>query len=359
MRGVQRPALAEPREWLHLAVARALEEGRLDGAGARVAAKAWAALAARSVARPLLAPAGVRVVAVGGATLGGSGKTPLAVACARALALAASTSARVALVGHAHGARPRRVRVVAPDDEVDEVGDEALVAARALAGAEVEVIVGPTRAEALAFAARRASVLVLDGVLQTAPTRATLALLAVDAAAPWGAGHVPPRGDLRAPVPALLDAADAVVAIADEADRGAALDVCTRYHAVATSRGARLGGDGGALVGWGELARMRLGLACAVARPARLLSFLRRRGVVPVALARAPDHAAFRPGALDAPDAPRDVDAWLATAKCALHVPLPRGTGRARARQPPVATIDYDVVIPPPLAARLAAAVAP
>jgi tetraacyldisaccharide-1-P 4'-kinase len=172
---------------------------------------------------------------------------------------------------------------------------------------------------------------------------------------------VPPRGDLRAPVPALLGAADMVVAIADEADtsgpEGGAL---ASYRAVATSRGARLGGDGGTLVTWPELARLRLGLACALARPARLLSFLRRRGVVPAVVARAPDHGALRPGALEAPAV--DVDAWLATSKCALHVPLSREAGLAspvRARHPPVATIDYDVVISPQLAARLAAAVAP
>jgi tetraacyldisaccharide 4'-kinase len=292
----------------------------------------------------------VRVVAVGGATLGGGGKTPLAIACARSLAL--SIGARVALVGHAYGARPGRARAVVPGDAADEVGDEAVVSARALAGAGVEVIVAPTRAEAVAFAARRASVLVLDGVLQTAPVRATLALLAVDAAAPWGAGHVPPRGDLRAPVPALLGAADAVVAIADEVDDGSEAGGWAGYRAVTSSRGARPGGSAGPLVGWDELARLRLGLACALARPARLLGFLRRRGVVPAALARAPDHGRVRPAALQ-----DDVDAWLATEKCALHVPdLGRRTGRTR---PPVATIDYDVVISPQLAARLAAAVAP
>ena len=41
----------------------------------------------------------------------------------------ARAGARVALVGHAYRATPGRARVVAPDDALHEVGDEALVAA--------------------------------------------------------------------------------------------------------------------------------------------------------------------------------------------------------------------------------------
>lgn len=331
-----------------LAIARSLEEGRLDGAAARLLARAWAPIAARSVVRALALPRGVRVVAVGGATLGGSGKTPLAVACARVLA---GQGARVVLVGHAYRARPGRARVVATGNLAADVGDEALVSARALSAVGVPVVVAPSRAGAVAFAAGLGDVLVLDGVLQTAPVRASLALLAVDAGQPWGAGHVPPRGDLRAPIGALLAAADAVVTVGDDGE------------ARATSGGAWLDG---ALVGWDELARRRVGLACALARPSRLLGFLHRRGVVPVAVVRARDHGVLVPRSLD--DG-AGVDLWLATAKCAsacaLHLPAwtgsgaPRAPRASRALRAPVATIDYDVVPAPSLAARLAAALAP
>jgi tetraacyldisaccharide 4'-kinase len=339
------------RRMLHapmLAVARSLEEGRLDGTSARLLSRAWGPLAARAVARPLELPAGARVVAIGGATLGGSGRTPLAMACARALA---AQGAPVVLVGHAYRARPGEARVVTPGDAAAEVGDEALLAARALAATGVRVVVAPSRSEAVAFAARSASVLVLDGVLQAAPVRARLALLAVDADEPWGAGHVPPRGDLRAPIRALLAAADAVVAIGDTGLRTRLMrdrvGACV-LEAPVTSGGARLDG---ALIPWEELERRRVGVACALARPSRLLSFLRRRNVIPVALARALDHAPIDPRALDV-----DVDVWLATPKCALHVPHRADGGNGR---PPLATIDYDVVISPELSARLAGAVAP
>ncbi|HEY6463199.1 MAG TPA: tetraacyldisaccharide 4'-kinase, partial [Polyangiaceae bacterium] len=192
-----------------LAIARALEDGRLRGPIARVLSRAWAGAASRSVARPLEVPAGVRVVAVGGATLGGSGKTPLAIACARHLA---RDGARVAFVGHAYRARPGHAREVSGADPLDEVGDEALVAARMLEAHGVRVFVGPSRGAALALATRGVDVVVLDGVLQTRPARAWLSLLSVDADEPWGrARAVPPCGDLRAPVHALLSATDQVV----------------------------------------------------------------------------------------------------------------------------------------------------
>ncbi len=124
------------------------------------------------------------MVAVGGATLGGSGKTPLAIACAEAMA----DGARVAYVAHGYRARPERAaRRHAVDDDVATVGDEALVAARALAG-RASVVVAPSRQAALELAAERADVVVLDGVLQThtaprhalSPRRST----PID---PWGA----------------------------------------------------------------------------------------------------------------------------------------------------------------------------
>ena len=161
---------------------------------------------------------GRALITVGGATLGGDGKTRLALACAAHLA---ERGVRVALVGHGHRATPGDARVVAPTDPVELVGDEALVLARRLAdlgiGERVPVIVAPRRTvAAVELAFRHADVVVLDGTLQVAPVRATLALLAQSADAPWGAaGLCPPRGDLRASRARLLAAADLQVELAD------------------------------------------------------------------------------------------------------------------------------------------------
>ena len=183
-------------------LARALEAGR----GGPVSALRGARLGRHGRVAPvasLVVSDGVKVVVVGGATLGGSGKTPLSIACAKQLA---GEGHSVALVGHAYRARPDRCRVVSPADAVEIVGDEALAAARALQSTGVRVVVGPGRQAALDHALRMARVVASYGVAQLSPQRAALALLAVDAAHPWGAGFCPPCGDPRAPREALLSA---------------------------------------------------------------------------------------------------------------------------------------------------------
>jgi tetraacyldisaccharide 4'-kinase len=280
------------------ALADRLERGTLArGALARGAAWAWGR--AVRVERPLVWPDGVRVLTVGGATLGGSGKTPLAIALARH---AAERGEAVALIGHAYGAKPgpARARVVRSDDAVQVAGDEAIVCARALEGCGARVVVAPKRQAAVDFAiAHGARVLVVDGALQTTPRRADLALLAVDADAPWGAGLLPPMGDLRAPVARLLGASDAVVPIDD---------ACIR------SRGARVGSE---ILPWSELRSMRLGLVTCLARPERLIRWLSARGVMPVIAIHRGDHAVRSSPRISASE---PVDAWIATEKCALHV---------------------------------------
>lgn len=254
-------------------LAEALEAGRWDGVLARCLARAYAPFSSRGLVRPGRVP-GVPVVCVGGATLGGSGKTPVAIAIARRL------GPRAVLVGHAHRARPRRARIVAAADPVEEVGDEALVCAAAHEG---PVVVGPSRQAAIDLALTlRPSALVLDGPLRLDDARG-LSVLAVDASAPWGSGALPPAGDLRAPATELTALADHVVRVAPAFD-----------------------------VVWEVPPPARVGLFTALARPARLL----RQLDVAVHVA-APDHGPAPPGL-----ARRlaEADGWLATPKCAVHL---------------------------------------
>lgn len=313
-------------------VARALERGELRGGLARLGAWGWARVAAARVARPLVFPEAVTVLAVGGATLGGSGKTPLALACAAALA---ARGRAVALVGHAYGADPGRPRIVSPDDPLARVGDEARLSARGLreAGHEVPVVVAPTRQDAVdaavaLFAPRpEAPVLVLDGVAQTRPRRADLALLAVDPVHPWGiAGACPPLGDLRAPVASLVGATDLTVAVEP------------------TLLGARVE-PGGERVTVPDLRALRVGLWTAIARPDRLVARLRSAGIEPVAVVQGRDHALPR-----RPPAPHP-DLWLMTPKCAEHLREARALAR---RGAPVAVTEQSIELPAELRARLA-----
>ncbi|WP_394843386.1 tetraacyldisaccharide 4'-kinase [Pendulispora brunnea] len=288
-------------EMVRRALARSLEGGRFSGVPARAFERVWHRWSACRVARPLQVPDGIVTIAIGGTTLGGSGKTPLALACARF----AAESQRVALIGHAYRATPGTARIVQPTDDVHLVGDEALMCAQALsAPSGVDVIVAPTRQQALDFAvARGARILVLDGVLQMAPRHATLSLLACDARAPWGSGACPPCGDLRAPKDALLAACDRVVTLSDDLVR---------------SRGA-IAPDG-ALLSYAELARMNLGLVTSVARPARIRERLEAHGIVPRAVLHASDHGAPSPHTLASLAATHRVEGWLTTHKCAIHL---------------------------------------
>jgi tetraacyldisaccharide 4'-kinase len=287
-----------------------------------------------------VAKEGVRVIAVGGATLGGSGKTPLAIACARAIA---QTGARVVLIAHGYRARPGAARLVRPEDRLADVGDEAIAAARALAGV-ARVVVAPARQAALEHAAALADVVVLDGVLQTRPRCAALSLLALDGESPWGAGEVVPRGDLRAPPAALLAACDGAVVLTDRLDgRGGQREAA--WTGIVDSRGAF---SSGGLVPWTSLAGFRVGLFAALARPRRLLAFLARRGVVPSAVHCLPDHG-DPAAALRLQSSHPSVELWIASPKCALHL---------EARGIPHAVLEHVVTLESDLRGVLAAAVA-
>jgi tetraacyldisaccharide 4'-kinase len=301
---------------------------RLAAGDTSTAARALAAIWARAanVARPLHLPAGTAVIAVGSAVLGGAGKTPLAIALCRALPGAA-------LIGHGYRARPGRARVVAPGDPLALVGDDALTAARLLPG--TTVVVGPRREAAIAHAAALGHrVQVVDGLLQAAPIRVALSILVLDATAPWGSGACPPAGDLRAPREALLDAADVVAAIlpagATLPEELAALGAIAVPSRIESAGGRPLG----ALVG------LRLGLLSTVARPARVLDALASAGLRPAVTLRFGDHASPDLGrSAGGRVAGHRVDAWLATARCAVRLP-------AEVAGAPVLPLEHRLDVP-------------
>lgn len=251
--------------------------------------------------------------------LGGAGKTPVALAVTRALA---ALGERPALVGHAYRARPGRARIVHPGDAVSAVGDDALAAARALGEAAV-VVVGPSRQAAVDHAAALGHrVIVVDGLLQTAPERLARAILVLDALAPWGAGACPPLGDLRAPPASLLLAADLIAALQpdgtapDPALPAGAVPVPSRITGAISRTGETLPLE--------ALRRLRSGLLLAVARPDRIVAALAREGVRPEITLLLGDHVTPSARILARAGLAR-VDAWLTTARCATRLPAEIG----------------------------------
>lgn len=214
--------------------------------------------------RTLELPDHVAVIGVGGATIGGSGRTPLAIAIVSALA---ARGVAVALVGHGYGARIDRPHQVRPSwSAVGAFGDEAVVAARALEGV-APVIVGPTREGAVRHAAERAAVVVVDRLLQTRPRRLACALLATTLARSELGGATFPFGDRAASSDRLLAASDEVVRIPgpDAQER------VTLAPAVDPA--------------------LRVALITSLARPARARDAAARVGVSPVVHVERPDHA--------------------------------------------------------------------
>jgi tetraacyldisaccharide-1-P 4'-kinase len=244
----------------------------------------------------------------------------------------------------------------------------------------VEVIVAPRRAEAMEFAVqvRRVDAIVLDGVLQTSPSRAALSLLAVDAVEPWGrTGRLPPCGDLRAPPEVLREACDLVVPVGEDSQDAMTVsdgvwppDGPDRERALLPWSGLIRMAEGterhGYVAGTPEgttghpptIARKgttRIGLFCALARPERLLRSLRRRGLTPVRVVRTDDHgprggrsvAAMYQAFREAEEG--SVDLWLASSKCAPHVVPP---------PPNLFTIDHALELSRGMVARVRALLA-
>jgi tetraacyldisaccharide 4'-kinase len=149
------------------------------------------------------------VICVGNFTVGGTGKTPAALALARLLA---ESGERPALLTRGYGGRlagPVRVdpRTHGPAD----VGDEPLLLARV-----APTVVSRDRpAGARACAEVGATAIVMDDGLQNPSLQKDLAFAVVDGAAGIGNGLCLPAGPLRAPLAAQWPLVDAVIVVGD------------------------------------------------------------------------------------------------------------------------------------------------
>jgi tetraacyldisaccharide 4'-kinase len=149
---------------------------------------------------------GVPVLCVGNFTLGGSGKTPMALAIAELLIEAGE---KPVFLTRGYGGSIRGPALVGPDDRADKVGDEPILLAR----------LAPTivAADRVAGAARAieagASVIIMDDGFQNPSLSKAGAIVVVDGEAGIGNGLSFPAGPLRAPLYAQTPFATAVVII--------------------------------------------------------------------------------------------------------------------------------------------------
>jgi len=256
----------------------------VDGAVARLLAPAGALYAAAGALRWRLAPpaaAPLPVLCVGNATVGGTGKTPLALDLIEGLT---RDGRRVHALCRGHGgslAGP--VRVDPARHRVTDVGDEALLLAAA-----APTWAGRDRLAAARAAARAgAELVVLDDGLQYPRLAKHTSLLVVDAATGVGNGRVVPAGPLREPLSRARDRADAVVLIG-AGDPPAGLERLPLFR-------ARLVPDDGA----DALAGRRMLAFAGIGRPDKFFDTARAIGAELVETRAFADHHLFSTAELD------------------------------------------------------------
>jgi tetraacyldisaccharide 4'-kinase len=219
----------------------------------------------------------VPVICCGNATVGGAGKTTLALDLAHRLA-ARGIAVHVLLRGYGGAARgPRRVQ---PGDTAAVTGDEALLLA-----AVAPTWTGANRAaSARAAVAAGAEVLLMDDGLQNPSLEKTISLLVVDGAAGFGNGRVLPAGPLREPVAAAASRCRAAVLVGPDVSHAAA----ALPPEVPVLR-AELVQDAGIA----EICGRRVLAFAGIAFPEKFFAGLERAGVIVAGRAAFADHHAF------------------------------------------------------------------
>lgn len=172
----------------------------------------YAAMTARRIANTVPAKAPAPVICVGNITLGGTGKTPVAIALLEAAGRLGRKPA--ALSRGWKGKLPTPARVEPDVHTSSDVGDEPLLLARA-----APAFIDPGRVDGARMAFESgADLIVMDDGHQNPKLEKTLSIVVVDAVSGWGANKVFPAGPLREPVKTGLARADAVIVMMPNAE---------------------------------------------------------------------------------------------------------------------------------------------
>ena len=261
-------------------------------------------------------------ICVGNPTVGGAGKTPTAMAIARA---ATALGLRPGFLTRGYGRATRGELLVDPDrHDAREVGDEPLL----LAAVAPTVVAEDRLAGARLLAENGCELIVMDDGFQSRQLAPDLALLVVDGGRGLGNGHVLPGGPLRAPLGVQLRHVDAVVVVDSGRGTEGADAFCdlARTRSVEVMRARLVPEDGERLAGRRVVAFSGLG------DPARFVAMLDALGADVVARRDFPDHHAF---------SERDLVAIGALAR--EYEALPVTTSKDAARIP-AGSLEHEVL---------------
>jgi tetraacyldisaccharide 4'-kinase len=232
---------------------------------------------ARGKRRKVEAP----VLCVGNFTVGGAGKTPVAIALAKE---AAARGLKPGFLSRGHGGSSSKPHLVDRDhDSARHVGDEPLLLAE-----HAPVAVTPNRAAgAKLLIESGCEFLIMDDGFQSARIHFDYALLVVDAGRGIGNGHIIPGGPMRAPLVDQLRYADALLKMGEGHGADAVIRMAARagkpiFEAHAEPRGTD------------QVAGKRFLAFAGIGNPDNFFETVRRVGGEIVLTRSFPDHHPYR-----------------------------------------------------------------
>ena len=165
------------------------------------------------------------VISVGNITVGGTGKTPMAIYLAAKLR---QDGHRVAVISRGYKGRAESAGGIVSDGKhllmnSEQAGDEPFLIASRLK--DVPVVIGKNRIKAgrIAIDQFQPDVIVLDDAFQHLKLKRNIDLVLLDYTRPFGNSHLLPRGSLREPAAALSRATACIFTRSDKsADKAAA-----------------------------------------------------------------------------------------------------------------------------------------
>lgn len=149
------------------------------------------------------APSPVPVIVVGNITVGGTGKTPLLIAIAKALE---EKGLRVGVISRGYKAQTQSFpKCVQPGDSANQVGDEPYLIARHIQGL---VVIDPNRVRALRHLLSLApcDIVLSDDGLQHLALPRDMEIIVMDGQRQFGNAKLLPQGPLREPLTRLRKA---------------------------------------------------------------------------------------------------------------------------------------------------------
>jgi tetraacyldisaccharide 4'-kinase len=242
---------------------------------------------------------GIPVICIGNLVAGGAGKTPTAIALAKALQALGKTP-----VFLSRGYGGRRAGPVAVDTALHsskDVGDEALLLAKI-----APTIIAHDRLAGAHFAATRGDMIVMDDGFQNPVLHKDFSIVVVDAGQGIGNGWCLPAGPLRAPLQTQWAKADLCLLVGDDHE---ALDALMERVPIPAYRARLVPSPSQA----NALRALNVFAFAGIGRPEKFFSTLETAGAVLRETRLFPDHYRYTE---------RDIAAIIAEAAAKFLIPV-------------------------------------